>query len=237
MTSLPFVHFIRDHELQVIARHLPGDGRILEIGAGSGWQAAALQERGFDITALDIASSNFADARQFPIIDYDGQRIPFADRSFDAIYSSNVLEHVRDLPAFLRETRRVLKEDGRCVHVLPTHVWRCYSSLAAYPKALLRLGQARDRQGLTAGARRLARAVMQVRHGERGNHLTELWYFRPAWWRRTFAQCGLEVVEDEPVGLFYTAEEMLGTRLSLKKRQGWARRMGSSTHLFVLVDR
>ncbi|MFM5947798.1 MAG: class I SAM-dependent methyltransferase, partial [Novosphingobium sp.] len=36
-------------------RALAGDGaRILEIGSGTGWQARALAERGFDVTGVDL---------------------------------------------------------------------------------------------------------------------------------------------------------------------------------------
>jgi uncharacterized UPF0146 family protein len=38
---------------------------MLEIGAGTGWQAKALQERGFDIKTVDLATSNYKNDRIF----------------------------------------------------------------------------------------------------------------------------------------------------------------------------
>lgn len=234
MTSLQFMNLVREHELAAIAAQLPRDGRVLEVGAGSGRQALALADRGFDVTAIDVASSDYAQVREFPIIDYDGARLPFSDASFDAVFSSNVLEHIGDLPRFHREARRVLKPQGRCIHVLPTHVWRTASTLAAYPKALMYLGGARSWGDGVRGLRKLARAVFQTRHGERGNFVSETWYFRPAWWRHNFTRNGFAIVHEEPLGLFYTAEEIRGVQLGVEQRQRWARRIGSSTHLFVL---
>src|SRR5258708_31271643 len=55
------------------------------------------------------------------------------------------------------------------------------------------------------------------RHGERGNVLSELWLFRPAWWRGVFHADGFEIVQDEPVGIFYSGNTGLGTRLPIDR--------------------
>src|SRR5262249_25296470 len=84
-------------ELDKIGSLFPAGARILEIGAGTGKQALELQRRGFEVTAVEIADSNYAAHRVFPIKDYDGRTIPLADASVDVVFSSNVLEHVADL--------------------------------------------------------------------------------------------------------------------------------------------
>jgi 2-polyprenyl-3-methyl-5-hydroxy-6-metoxy-1,4-benzoquinol methylase len=66
----------------------------LEFGAGTGKQALELQRRGFRVTAIEMLTSNYAEHRVFPILDYDGATIPLADASVDVVYSSNVLEHI-----------------------------------------------------------------------------------------------------------------------------------------------
>jgi SAM-dependent methyltransferase len=52
----------------------------------------------------------------FPLANIDvvgsAERLPFASESVDVIISNAVLEHVRDLPATLREMNRVLKPGG-----------------------------------------------------------------------------------------------------------------------------
>src|ERR1017187_10720642 len=44
---------------------------------------------------------------------YDGRTFPFPDNCFDLVFSWAVLEHVQDVPAVLREMRRVAKPGGR----------------------------------------------------------------------------------------------------------------------------
>src|SRR5688500_20169884 len=97
MFSMDHLNEIRLIELQSVLPHLPEGGRILEIGAGTGRQALALSERGFEVSAIDIPASAYTEHRLFPVQDYDGKTIPFADGTFDVVYSSNTLEPVDDL--------------------------------------------------------------------------------------------------------------------------------------------
>lgn len=52
------------------------------------------------------------------LIQGDGQALPFADRSFSSVFC-NILHWLPDWGAGLREMRRVLKDDGRLVLVVP----------------------------------------------------------------------------------------------------------------------
>jgi SAM-dependent methyltransferase len=45
--------------------------------------------------------------------------LPFEDASFDRALAIHVLEHLPDLPSAIAELRRVLKDDGRLVVVIP----------------------------------------------------------------------------------------------------------------------
>lgn len=233
MLAVEYIDAIRAIELEAVLPHLAPGARILEIGAGSGRQALELSRRGFDVSAIDLVSSDYAAHRLFPVVDYDGLTIPFEDATFDLVYSSNVLEHVPDLPRMHGEIRRVLKPGGACIHILPTHSWRFWTSAAAIPAALLALVPGRGRRGVME-LRRVASAAIK-RHGERGNVLAELWRFHPRWWRRHFAEHGFELIEDRPIGLFYTAQEVFGPHLSLDRRRALAETAGSTTHLFRMT--
>jgi SAM-dependent methyltransferase len=246
--TVDFLNELRAIELnRVIPRLRPG-ARILEIGAGTGRQALELRRRGFDVEAIEVADSRYVADRAFPITDYDGRHIPFADGSFDIVFSSNVLEHVPDLAQMHAELRRVLKPGGYCVHLMPTGAWRFWTSVTNFPTAFQKIAAAAGGLGGPAPSvgRRLLRIgafpfhavglllapFFQTRHGERGTVVSELWSFRPRWWRRTFARHGFEVVRDEPLGLIYTGNFFLGRWLTFADRDRWAKRLGSACHLY-----
>jgi SAM-dependent methyltransferase len=249
--SVEHLEAIRVAEIDKIVPFLAPGARILEIGAGTGRQAVELQRRGFAVTAIEIADSRYATERVFPIKDYDGRTIPLPDASVDIVFSSNVLEHIADLSRIHAEIRRVLAPAGYCIHVVPTHTWRLWTTLVSYleavsfaasslpqllPQARLRRAELRRlRQAWYRTLRHTVGLCLPRRHGERGNVISELWLFHPRWWRQNFQQNGFAVVRDEPVGLFYTGEVLLGLRLGLAKRRRLARTLGSSAHLFKVA--
>jgi SAM-dependent methyltransferase len=241
-----FAHRVRSAELDLALPHLPARSRLLELGAGDGWQARELSGRGFTVTAVDIEAS--ADrSRYFPVALYDGQALPFPSESFDAIYSSNVLEHVADFGALQGELARVLSPGGVAVHCLPTAVWRFWTSVghplyAARWALRLRPGQRdtaadarvaeRHRELGTAGL--LWRGLVPPRHGEHGNVLSEHWRFSRWSWARQFRETGWAIVEVRPSKLFYSGNELLGLRLGNRPRRLFAAVLGSSTVVYVV---
>src|SRR3954453_410303 len=136
MFSIDHLNRLRRAEIEFLVSHLFEGARILEIGAGTGQQASDLATRGFDVVAIEKNDSQYASHRLFPIVNYNGRNIPFDNNSFDIVFSSNVLEHVEDLAQLNKEIRRVLKPDGDAVHIMPTHSWRFWTTLAALPVAL-----------------------------------------------------------------------------------------------------
>ena len=86
---------------------LRGDERILDVGAGNGHLTVALARRGHPLVATDLAHAmlirNSASGRALA----DAERLPFPDASFDVVVESNLLHHVEDPVAVLREMARV----------------------------------------------------------------------------------------------------------------------------------
>ncbi len=86
---------------------LRGDERILDVGAGTGHLTVALARRGHRLVATDLAHAmlirNPASGRALA----DAEHLPFPDASFDVVVESNLLHHVEDPVAVLREMARV----------------------------------------------------------------------------------------------------------------------------------
>jgi len=248
--SIDFLHVIREFELARVVSHFRVGARVLEIGGGTGYQARRLSEMGFDVSAVDIAGSRYVADLVFPVQIYDGVELPFPDQSFDVVFSSNVLEHVRDPATMHREVRRVLRPDGYCVHVVPTGAWRLWTNVTHYAEMLQRMvlaipglvprgvGRVERRRLLIAGwdlFSTLRSYAIVKRHGERGNALSEIFWFSTSHWDRQLHGFGFDVVERAPIGLFYTGNMILGSRLSLQTRQQLARFLGSACVLFRLA--
>ncbi len=98
--------------------------RILEIGCGSSVFSYELQKRGHLVTSLDSLSGiSKKDINKFRTIFEKGgysfnfvegtaTKLPFPDRSFDAVFIIDVIEHVRDEHRVMEEMHRVLKPGG-----------------------------------------------------------------------------------------------------------------------------
>jgi 2-polyprenyl-3-methyl-5-hydroxy-6-metoxy-1,4-benzoquinol methylase len=214
--TLEHLESIRKYELEKTVKLLPPKGKILEIGAGTGWQAKSLQDMGYDVNAIDIAGSEYSMARVWPVVEYDGKKIPYGDHVFDIVFSSNVLEHVHDIYDFQYEIRRVLKKDGVAVHVLPSGSWRFWTNITHCLEVW---------------------TVPDV-HGEHaGNALSEIYYFSRMHWIRLFRKTGWEVVSRSANRLFYTGRSIMDDRLSINTRIGMSRVLGSSCNIFVLRNR
>lgn len=234
---------LREYELALALRLLPPRAKILEIGAGMGWQAKALAAHGFEITAIDLPMPL---NRAWPVQEYDGEHIPFGDQSFDVVFSSNVLEHIPHVVAFQREILRVLKPNGRALHILPSGMWRWWTSLAYYPHLLRRVLQILFSKQNGAGAeanepqpprRGLLHAVLPPRHGECGNFMSEIYWFSRARWRRLFEAADWRVESYQRSRVFYTGYVLWGMKMSLSARQALSYVLGSACHVFCLMKK
>ena len=95
---------------------------IVDLGCGTARHTVWLAEAGARVTAVDFSPGMLEQARRkvrsadvrFLVHDLH-EPLPLPDASFDAAVSGLVLEHLRDLPAFFREVRRVLNPAGRAV--------------------------------------------------------------------------------------------------------------------------
>lgn len=91
---------------RALAAQIGQAGSLLDIGCGDGTVARKI---GDAVGASRVAG---VDVKVRPsvaieVTAYDGVRLPFADRSFDAVVISDVLHHCEDPRAVLREALRV----------------------------------------------------------------------------------------------------------------------------------
>ncbi|HTL48809.1 MAG TPA: methyltransferase domain-containing protein [Verrucomicrobiae bacterium] len=101
---------------------LTGEETILEVGASFGWASWRFAQKGCRVVALEV--SNYlqaadlyfdADGAYFDRLMGDMNRLPFADQSFDIIFSHSVIHHCKDLKTLFSEFARVLRPGGRVV--------------------------------------------------------------------------------------------------------------------------
>jgi demethylmenaquinone methyltransferase / 2-methoxy-6-polyprenyl-1,4-benzoquinol methylase len=89
--------------------HLP-PGRVLDLGAGTGAANPDLGDR--EIVALDpevrMLDLDETDLRVAAV----GERLPFADETFDGVFSAFVFRNLTSVPDTLAEVRRVLRPGG-----------------------------------------------------------------------------------------------------------------------------
>jgi SAM-dependent methyltransferase len=89
-------------------------GRLLEVGCGQGLFLARAQERGWDVQGVEILAPVAERARERGLAVYLGtlEEAGLPADAFDAVVMREVIEHVVDPVALLRETRRVLRPSG-----------------------------------------------------------------------------------------------------------------------------
>ena len=116
------------------------DDRVLDVATGTGMVARALFSRygcaviGLDQSA-DMLAAGSADGR--PLVRAQGERLPFADESFDHVTFTYLLRYVDDPAATMCELARVLRPGGRVATLefgVPANpiwrfLWRLYTRI------------------------------------------------------------------------------------------------------------
>jgi len=99
--------------------------RILEVGCGGGLLSSLLLNAGADVVTADILTDAIRSARKQGVVKgltFDaGHPWPFARHSFEVIIMLDVLEHIKNDLACLREVRRVLRRGGMALLTVPAH--------------------------------------------------------------------------------------------------------------------
>ncbi len=115
-----------ERRLEMLRREVPLERkRILDVGCGVGEFVRRLREFSADVFGVDVdAERVHQGAEQMCNLALSlGEHLPFADDTFDVVLLHEVIEHVTDDLATLREVRRVLRPDGRAVIFCPNRLY------------------------------------------------------------------------------------------------------------------
>jgi SAM-dependent methyltransferase len=104
----------------------PPSIRLLDFGCGSGSDVDFFHSLGYHAEGVDISETVIRHARgrfphaRFTLVQPD-RPIPYPDGSFDAIFCSEVIEHVYDVDALFHEFARLLRPGGLLILTTPYH--------------------------------------------------------------------------------------------------------------------
>ena len=93
----------------------PGAGdRALDVGAAAGGNTRVLRSLGWDAVAVEYSevAAQVAAQRSVPVVRADATRLPFRDASAGLVVAFDVIEHIEDDVAAVREFARVLRPGG-----------------------------------------------------------------------------------------------------------------------------
>jgi SAM-dependent methyltransferase len=169
-----YVHVRRVRRLcELIARQLPPNASVLDVGAGDGWLDQLILEQRPDVQihGVDVL---VREGTHVPVSYFDGIHLPSADQSYDVVLFVDVLHHTEDPMILLREATRVARQ---------AIVIKDHTTGALCADTTLRF---MDR-------------VSNRRHGVALPHN----YWRPDQWRAAFETLGLaEVARESRLGLY-----------------------------------
>lgn len=126
--SREFFDEVERHRYQEYASWMPevmgfdqfAGKRLLEVGCGMGTDLLQFARGGANVTGIDLTPRSIEISRHHlslynqsgDFANADCERLPFADESFDVVYSNGVLHHTPDTAGAVREIHRVLRPRG-----------------------------------------------------------------------------------------------------------------------------
>jgi ubiquinone/menaquinone biosynthesis C-methylase UbiE len=96
-----------------------GDLKVLDFGCGPGESTKRMKEKGYQTFGVDqsIEMVNAAKARGLEAYQSDGEKLPFEDETFDAIFVCTSLEWSAEPNKIIAEIARVLKPGGKVLAI------------------------------------------------------------------------------------------------------------------------
>jgi 2-polyprenyl-3-methyl-5-hydroxy-6-metoxy-1,4-benzoquinol methylase len=206
--------------------------RILEVGCGMGCMIMNWAQQGAAVTAVDLNPVSIAQTRRrFELFGLDGdireadaERLPFADHTFDYVYSWGVLHHTPGTRQAIAELHRVLKPGGEAGVMLYNRQSLLYRFLVRWQEGFVNLeGRALDAIELAS----------RYGDGERRDGNPHTWPVTKDEIRRdlfrAFEQTQIQVLGTDVPNVLNVWGNELGTRVmssaaieALSRRWGWS---------------
>jgi SAM-dependent methyltransferase len=108
-----------------VAAEIAAGKQVLDLGCNNGYGTRVLAGRAHRVTGVDVSAAAIAAAEKDdapPNVEFrlvDGLSLPFESGAFDCLVSFQVIEHIVDVDAYLREVVRVLAPHGTAVFTTP----------------------------------------------------------------------------------------------------------------------
>lgn len=109
-----------------IKKYAKPGSKILDFGCGSGYLVGKLQEMGYDAHGVDFETDAIdygANSGIKNLASGGGDRIEYADASFDLVVVLDVLEHIEYERPVIEELVRILKPGGKILVTVPAYQW------------------------------------------------------------------------------------------------------------------
>ena len=123
-------HLFDHNRNQYLAEFYQKGSDFLDLGCGVGTDCITAKKRGaLRCVGIDFDEKNIATAKfraqqeglevEFNVLNLDQGSLPFETASFDFVNATDVVEHLHNRIAFLKEVKRVLRKDGIVLITIP----------------------------------------------------------------------------------------------------------------------
>lgn len=111
-----YYEFINANEIELVKRYAVNKD-VLEIGCGTGIILGEVGKFTHSAQGIDLSKGMLALAKEkgLRVQLANATSLPFADKSFDVVYSFKVLAHIPEIKQVISEAARVVNDDGTLV--------------------------------------------------------------------------------------------------------------------------